>query len=186
MLVGYCRVSLADDRQSTDLQRDALINAGIDPRNIFEDRISGTKFDRPGLKECFEYMTKGDVLVVWRLDRLGRSLKHLIDIITDLKTKGIGFKALCETIDTTTATGELLFHLFGAFAQYERGLMRERVLAGLKAAELRGRKGGRPRVMDKDKIDLAKKLVATGRSISEISRVLNMPRTTLADNIKAL
>jgi len=103
-----------------------------------------------------------------------------------LKTKGIGFKALCETIDTTTATGELLFHLFGAFAQYERGLMRERVLAGLKAAELRGRKGGRPRVMDKDKIDLAKKLVATGRSLSEISRVLNMPRTTLADNIKAL
>ena len=114
MLVGYCRVSMADDRQTTDLQRDALMAVGIDHRNIYEDRVSGAKDDRPGLKACLDYLTEGDILVVWRLDRLGRSLPHLIEIVTGLRSRGIGFRSLNETIDTTTATGELLFHIFGA------------------------------------------------------------------------
>lgn len=150
MLVGYCRVSMADDRQTTDLQRDALVAAGVDRRNIYEDRVSGAKDDRPGLKACLDYLTEGDILIVWRLDRLGRSLPHLIEIVTDFKIRGIGFRSLNETIDTTTATGELLFHLFGALAQYERALIRERVIAGLRAAQRRGRRGGRPRALDQE------------------------------------
>ncbi len=150
MLVGYCRVSMADDRQTTDLQRDALVAAGVDRRNIYEDRVSGAKDDRPGLKACLDYLTEGDILIVWRLDRLGRSLLHLIEIVTDFKIRGIGFRSLNETIDTTTATGELLFHLFGALAQYERALIRERVIAGLRAAQRRGRRGGRPRALDQE------------------------------------
>ncbi len=179
MLVGYCRVSMADDRQTTDLQQDALLAAGIDRRNIYEDRTSGVKDNRPGLKACLKYLTKGDILVVWRLDRLGRSLSHLIKIMTDLKIRGIGFRSLNETINTTTVTGELLFHLFGALAQYERALIRERVIAGLRAAELRGRRGGRPRVLDYEKIEAAKELLAGGRTMSETARTLGIPRSTL-------
>lgn len=133
MLIGYCRVSMADDRQTTDLQQDALLAAGIDRRNIYEARTSGAKDNPPGLKACLKYLTEGDILVVWRLDRLGRSLAHLIEIITGLKARGIGFRSLNETID-------------------ERALIRERIIAGLRAAELRGCRGGRPRVLDHEKI----------------------------------
>lgn len=171
MLVGYCRVSIADDRQTTNLQQDALLNVGIDKRNIYEDRASGSKDNRPGLKACLDYLTEGDVLVVWRLDRLGRSLTHLIDIVAGLKSRGIGFRSLNETIDTTTATGELLFHLFGALAQYERALIRERVIAGLRAAESRGRQGGRPRALDVEKIEAAKELLTGGRTVSALSLI---------------
>lgn len=184
MLVGYCRVSMADDRQTTDLQRDALVAAGVDRRNIYEDRVSGAKDDRPGLKACLDYLTEGDILIVWRLDRLGRSLSHLIEIVTGLKIRGIGFRSLNETIDTTTATGELLFHLFGALAQYERALIRERVIAGLRAAERRGRRGGRPRVLDQEKIEAARELLVGGRSISVAARALGVPRSTLVDALK--
>src|SRR3954462_4280115 len=143
MLVGYVRVSTADERQSTDLQRDALRAAGVDERHIHEDKASGGRDDRPGLKVCLEYLTSGDVLVVWRLDRLGRSLPHLVGVVAELRARGAGLRSLCETIDTTIAPGELVFPLFASLAQYERALIRERVVAGLEAA--RGRRGGRPR-----------------------------------------
>lgn len=184
MLVGYCRVSLADDRQATDLQRDALFSAGVDQRNIFEDRASGTKDNRSGLKACLDYLSNGDVLVVWRLDRLGRSLSHLIEIVTGLSSKGIGFRSLNETIDTTTATGELLFHLFGALAQYERALTRERVIAGLRAAKRRGRRGGRPLALNQDKIEAARELIVNGRTMSAAARAIGVPRSTLVDSLK--
>ena len=184
MLVGYCRVSIADDRQTTDLQQDALSNVGIDKRNIYEDKASGSKDNRPGLKACLDYLTEGDILVVWRLDRLGRSLTHLIDIVAGLKSRGIGFRSLNGTIDTTTATGELLFHLFGALAQYERALIRERVIAGLRAAERRGRQGGRPRALDGEKIEAAKELLAGGRTVSAAARTLGIPRSTLVSTLQ--
>ncbi len=184
MLVGYCRVSVADDRQTTDLQRDALLSAGVDERNIFEDRVSGAKDDRPGLKTCLDYLKEGDILVVWRLDRLGRSLRHLIEIVAGLRSRDIGFRSLNETIDTTTATGELLFHIFGALAQYERALIQERVIAGLRAAERRGRRGGRPRVLDQEKIEAARELLAGGRTMSMAARALGLPRSTLVDALK--
>ena len=147
MLIGYVRVSTADDRQSTYLQCDALAAAGVDARHIYEDRVSGARDDRPGLKECLSFLKPGDILIVWKLDRLGRSLSHLIDIVTGLRDRGIGFRSLTESIDTTTAMGEFLFHVFGAMAQYERSLFRERVMAGLAAAKRRGKQGGRPRRM---------------------------------------
>jgi DNA invertase Pin-like site-specific DNA recombinase len=184
MLVGYCRVSMADDRQTTDLQQDALLAVGIDKRNIYKDHISGAKDKRPGLKACLDYLTEGDILVVWRLDRLGRSLPNLIEIVTGLKARGVGFRSLNETIDTTTATGELLFHLFGALAQYERALIRERVIAGLRAAERRGRQGGRPRKLDCEKIEAARELLAGGRSMSAAARTLGIPRSTLVSTLQ--
>src|SRR3954462_1993832 len=152
MLVGYVRVSTADERQSTDLQRDALRVAGVDERHVHEDRASGGRDARPGLKACLEYLTGGDVLVVWRLDRLGRSLPHLVRIVAELRSRGVGLRSLSETIDTTTATGELVFHLFASLAQYERALIRERVVAGLEVARHRGRRGGRPRRLDAERV----------------------------------
>ena len=134
MLVGYMRVSSADDRQTVDLQRDALVAAGVDPRNLHTDKASGARDDRPGLKACLDYLSAGDTLIVWKLDRLGRSLPHLLAIVTDLKARGIAFRSLTEQMDTNTPHSELLFSLFGALAQYERALTRERVMAGLAAA----------------------------------------------------
>jgi DNA invertase Pin-like site-specific DNA recombinase len=184
MLVGYVRVSTADDRQSTDLQRDALLAAGVDGRNIHEDRASGSRDDRPGLASCIEYLRPGDVLVVWKLDRLGRSLPHLIDIVNDLRQRGIGFRSLTEVIDTTTAMGEFLFHVFGALAQYERSLIRERVLAGLLAAKRRGRVGGRPRKLDTERIEAAQALLHTGMTVSAAARAVGVPRSTLVDSLR--
>jgi DNA invertase Pin-like site-specific DNA recombinase len=132
------------DRQSTDLQRDALLTAGIDVRHLFEDHASGAKGDRTGLAQALEFIRLGDVLVVWKLDRLGRSLSHLLAIVNSLKDKQVAFRSLTEGMDTTTPSGELLFHVFGALAQYERALIQERVIAGLGAAKRRGRIGGRP------------------------------------------
>ena len=143
MLIGYMRVSSVDDRQSVDLQRDALLAAGVDERHLYSDKASGARDDRSGLKTCLEYLKEGDTLIVWKLDRLGRSLANLLTIITDLKVRGVAFQSLTEQMDTTTPHGELLFSLFGALAQYERALTRERVMAGLAAAKRRGRRGGR-------------------------------------------
>jgi DNA invertase Pin-like site-specific DNA recombinase len=141
MLVGYARVSTAD--QTLDLQKDALEKAGCD--RIFTDTASGAKAERIGLDEAINYVRKGDTLVVWRLDRLGRSLPHLIETITGLNNRGIGFKSITESIDTTTSGGKLIFHIFGALAEFERDIIRERTQAGLTAARARGRKGGRPK-----------------------------------------
>src|SRR5947209_5751862 len=141
MLIGYARVSTTD--QTLDLQRDALENIGCS--KIFTDTISGAKAERPGLTDALAYVRAGDTLVVWRLDRLGRSLKHLIDTITDLNNRKIGFKSIQENIDTSTSGGKLIFHMFGALAEFERDIIRERTNAGLQAARTRGRKGGRDR-----------------------------------------
>jgi len=140
MLIGYARVSTDD--QNLDLQKDALKNAGCD--KIYEDQISGAKADRPGLTTVLEYAREGDVIVIWRLDRLSRSLKDLIEMVTLLDSKGIGLKSIHESIDTSSSTGKLVFHIFGALAEFERNLIRERTQAGLQAARARGRKGGRP------------------------------------------
>lgn len=184
MLVGYVRVSTADDRQSTDLQHDALLAAGVDGRNVHSDNASGVRDDRPGLKRCLDYLCPGDVLVVWKLDRLGRSLPHLIDIVRALREGGIGFRSLTESIDTTTPAGEFLFHVFGALAQYERSLIRERIMAGLEAAKRRGRRGGRPRRMDDEKIAAAMMLLnQPNATVSGAARAIGVPRSTLADTL---
>ncbi len=140
MLVGYMRVSSDSDRQSTDLQRDALLTAGVDARHLYEDHASGAKNDRAGLAEALAFVRLGDVLVVWKLDRLGRSLSHLLEIVTTLKSRSVSFRSLTEGMDTTTVSGELLFHVFGALAQYERALIQERVVAGLAAAGIHHQK----------------------------------------------
>lgn len=175
------RVSSEGDRQSTDLQRDALLKAGVDPRHIFEDKASGTKDNRKGLQECLNYIQPGDCLVVWKLDRLGRSLTHLIKIINELKERGAAFKSLTEQMDTTTPHGEMLFGLFGVLAQYERALIRERVKAGLEAASKRGRKGGRPHVISPEKIEAIKEALEQGTSKAAICRMFEVKRSTLYD-----
>ena len=146
MLIGCMRVSSDSDRQSTDLQRDALLAAGVDARHLFEDHASGAKDDRVGLTRALEFIHPGDVLVVWKLDRLGRSLSHLLALVTSLKDKRVAFRSLTENLDTTTPSGEFLFQVFGALAQYERALIQERVVAGLAAAVL-VRQAPLPRVL---------------------------------------
>lgn len=183
MLLGYVRVSTTDDRQSTDLQRDALVAAGVDLRHVYEDRASGARDNRPGLAACLAFVKAGDVLIVWKLDRLGRSLPHLIDVMTGLRERGVGFRSLTESLDTTTAMGEFLFHVFGALAQYERALIRERVKAGLDAARTRGRRGGRPRRLDAERIGAARALLAGGMTPSAAARSLGVPRSTLVDSL---
>jgi DNA invertase Pin-like site-specific DNA recombinase len=144
MLVGYMRVSSDTDRQTTALQRDALLAAGVDPRQLFTDKASGARDDRPGLRQALAYVQPGDCLVVWKLDRLGRSLPHLLQIVLTLQQQGVAFRSLTEQMDTTTPQGTFLFSLFGALAQYERALTQERITAGLAAAKRRGQHGGRP------------------------------------------
>src|SRR5580704_8838630 len=151
MLVGYMRVSTDGDRQVLDLQRDALLSAGVDERHLFEDRVSGSRGDRAGLTKALAFVRPGDCLIVWKLDRLGRSLPHLLTTVTDLKARGIAFRSLTEQMDTTTPQGKFLFHIFGSLAQFERSLIQERVQAGLAAARRRGRRGGRPPAIDAEK-----------------------------------
>lgn len=183
MLIGYMRVSSSDDRQSVDLQRDALISAGVDARHIYTDKASGARDDRPGLKACLAYLAEGDSLVVWKLDRLGRSLSHLLSIIADLRERGIAFRSLTEQMDTTTPHGELLFSLFGALAQYERALTRERVVAGLAAAKRRGRNGGRPPTIDAEKMDAITRALTSGASKAAVCRNFGIARSTLAGTL---
>src|ERR687886_70961 len=156
MLIGYARVSTDD--QNLDLQRDALHKAGCEL--IFDDTVSGTKARRPGLEQALSHLRPGDTLVVWRLDRLGRSLRHLIDTVTALAERGVGFRSLTESIDTTTSGGKLVFHIFGALAEFERELIRERAKAGLAAARARGRIGGRPKSLTPKSLELLNKLYA--------------------------
>jgi len=181
MLIGYARVSTGD--QTLDLQLDALKSAGC--TKIFTDTASGAKAERKGLDEALSYARAGDTLVVWRLDRLGRSLKHLIESITDLNNRKIGFKSLRENIDTTTSGGKLVFHIFGALAEFERDIIQERTQAGLLAARARGRKGGRPKALNPKKVQMARALYNDKtNTIDEICKTLNISRTTLWRYIK--
>jgi len=154
MLIGYARVSTQD--QNLNLQNDALLKAGCE--KIFEDKVSGARIERKGLTEALDYVRSGDVLVVWKLDRLGRGLRDLIDKMQDLEKRGVGFKSLTENIDTTTAGGKLIFHIFGSLAEFERNLIRERTVAGLSSARARGIKGGRKNKLTAEQIELMKKM----------------------------
>jgi len=183
MQIGYARISKADESQVLDLQIDALIESGIDRDNIYTDKISGVKDKRPGLENCLKALRKDDTLVVWKLDRLGRNLKHLITTIDDLNQRGVGFKVLIGegiNIDTTTAAGKMIFSIFGAFAEFERELIRERTLAGLKAARARGRKGGRKFQLTKAQVRLAQVAMQNrDTSVGELCKELGITRPTL-------
>jgi DNA invertase Pin-like site-specific DNA recombinase len=183
MLVGYMRVSSDSDRQTTNLQRDALLAVGVDTRHLFEDHASGAVDDRHGLAQALSFVKAGDVLVVWKLDRLGRSLAHLLTIVNALKEKQVAFRSLTEGMDTTTPSGELLFHVFGALAQYERALTRERVVAGLAAAKRRGRIGGRPLAIVGEKLDAILEALRGGMSKAAVCRSFGVKRTTLIETL---
>jgi DNA invertase Pin-like site-specific DNA recombinase len=181
MLVGYARVSTTD--QTLALQQDALTKAGC--TKIFTDIASGAQAERKGLTEAISYVRAGDILVVWKLDRLGRSLKDLITRITELNDRKIGFKSLTEQIDTTTSGGKLIFHIFGALAEFERDIIKERTKAGLEAARSRGKRGGRPMALSPEKIKLARKLYADkSMSVAEICKMLGISRHTLQRYVK--
>jgi DNA invertase Pin-like site-specific DNA recombinase len=176
MLIGYARVSTDD--QKLNLQQDALRAAGCE--KIFEDHLSGVKAACPGLNSALEIARAGDILVVWRLDRLGRSLKDLIQLTETLKERSIGLYSLQEAINTTSSSGQLVFHLFGALAEFERNLIRERTQAGLTAARARGRTGGRPKALDPKKRELAVKLYNDHQySIGEICQMMGISKPTL-------
>ncbi len=178
-LIGYARVSTAE--QDVNLQLDALKKAGCDEANIFFDKASGVRSDRPGLDACIAALQPGDTLVVWRLDRLGRSMQHLVTLVEELLGKKIGFRSLCDgAIDTTTASGELMFNIFSSLAQFERRLIQERTRAGLGAARARGRKGGRkPISPDDPRVKTAKRMHKDhGMSIDQICETLKISRPT--------
>ena len=176
MVVGYARVSTAE--QSLALQQDALTRAGCG--RTFSDTASGAVEERPGLTAALDYVRAGDTLVVWRLDRLGRTLRHLIAQVNALDAQGVGFRSLTEAIDTTTTGGKLVFHIFGALAEFERELIRERTRAGLAAARARGRMGGRPRVFTDAQVEMARVLLADPlRPIDEVCAALHVSRATL-------
>jgi DNA invertase Pin-like site-specific DNA recombinase len=180
MLIGYARVSTHD--QTLNLQQDALQKAGCN--KIFTDTASGAKTERKGLEEALRYVCTGDTLIVWRLDRLGRSLPHLITTLTGLEEGGIGFKSLTENIDTTTCGGKLIFHIFGALAEFERNLIKERTQAGLTAARARGRRGDRPKVLTGRQLSVAQDLYARRHPITEILQTLKISKATLYRALK--
>lgn len=181
MLVGYARVSTSG--QDFGMQMDALNEAGCE--RVYRDVASGTKAARPGLAEALDYVRAGDTLVVWRLDRLGRSLSHLIEVVRGLNDGGVGFRALQEQVDTTTAGGKLVFHVFGALAEFERELIRERTAAGLKAARARGRVGGRRKLMTPEQVRQASLLLDNPDcNVGEICRTFGVHRATLYRNVK--
>jgi DNA invertase Pin-like site-specific DNA recombinase len=176
MLIGYARVSTPD--QKLDLQLDALRQAGCE--RLFQDVMSSTRLDRPGLQAALSHLRPGDTFVIWKLDRLGRSVKGLITLTETLKTQGIAFVSLHDKIDTATALGEFFFHIIGAFAQLERSLIVERTQAGLAAARVRGRRGGRPRKVTKAKLRIAMAAMADRESnASEVARLIGINRTVL-------
>jgi DNA invertase Pin-like site-specific DNA recombinase len=176
MRLGYVRVSTAD--QNEDLQRDALTAAGCD--RMFVDHASGKLESRPGLDAMLDQLRPGDAVVIWRLDRLGRSLRHLIDLAADLESRGVALVSLKENLDTTTPGGRLIFHVLGALAEFERDLIRERTQAGLAAARARGRVGGRPTVWTPEKLTTAREMHASGDyDVATIARVLGVSRATV-------
>ena len=183
MLIGYMRVSTSGDRQVLDLQRDALLAAGVDARHLFEDRVTRSRGDRVGLTKALAFLEPGDCLVVWKLDRLGRSLPHLLATVTALKNRGIAFRSLTEQMDTTTPQGEFLFHIFGSLAQFERSLIQERVQAGLAAARRRGRHGGRPTALDTEKLAAVTAALDAGATKAAVCRLFGIKRSTLIDSL---
>ena len=180
-LIGYARVSTTD--QDPTLQEDALHQAGC--TRVFVDTASGAAADRPQLEAVLQYLRPGDVLVAWRLDRLGRSLKHLVSLMADLESRGNGFRSLNESIDTTTPTGRLVFHIFAALAEFERELIRERTRAGLKVARARGRKGGRKPKMTPNKVEVARRMYSDQKSVSEIAETLGVSRASIYRHLGA-
>jgi len=180
--LGYARVSTT--AQDSSLQTDALTAAGC--AQIWTDVASGGRDDRPKLARLLERLLPGDTLVVWRLDRLGRSLPHLLSTITELESRGVGFRSLTESIDTTTAGGRLVFSIFGALADFERQLIRDRTMAGLEAARARGRRGGRPTVMTPARVDAARALLARpGATVTSVAKDLGVSRATLYRTVLA-
>ena len=183
MLIGYMRVSKADGSQTTDLQRDALLAAGVAAERLYEDQASGRRDNRPGLAACLKALREGDLLILWKLDRLGRDLRHLINTVHDLTARGVGLKVLTgqgAAIDTATPSGKLVFGIFAALAEYERELISERTVAGLALARARGRKGGRPFKMTAAKLRLA--MAAMGHQetkVGDLCRELGVTRQTL-------
>ena len=181
MLIGYARISTHD--QTLALQQDALEKA--DCELIFTDRVSGTKAERKGLTDALSHLREGDTLVVWRLDRLGRSLRHLIDTVTELNARGVGFKSLQENIDTTTSGGKLVFHIFGALAEFEREIIRERIQAGLDSARSRGKVGGRPKVLSAKEVQMLNNMAADkSLTVADICKTLGIGRTTFYRYVK--
>ena len=175
MKIGYARISTLE--QNPDLQHDALKKAGCE--KVFEDKVSGAKTSRPGLDAALEYARAGDCIVVWRLDRLGRSLKHLIEVVEDLESKEIGFISLQEGFDTTTSGGKLIFQIFGALAEFERNLIRERTMAGLTAARARGRLGGRRKKLTNDQVETLRRMADSRQhTIMEICTVMGISKPT--------
>ena len=183
MLVGYMRVSKADGSQVLDLQRDALLGAGLKAERLYEDHASGKRDDRPGLEACLKALRKGDTLVSWKLDRLGRDLRHLVNLVHDLTSRGVGLKVLAgqgANLDTTTANGRLIFGIFAALAEFERELIVERTHAGLASARARGRNGGRPFKMTAAKLRLAQAAMGkAGTQVGELCAKLGISRQTL-------
>ena len=175
------RVSSDNDRQTTDLQRDALLTAGVDPRHVFEDKASGARDDRPGLQQALAYIRPGACLVVWKLDRLGRSLSHLLHIVSTFQAQGVAFRSLTEQMDTTTPQGAFLFSVFGALAQYKRAVTQERIRAELEAARRRGKRGGRPQAMSPEKLEAILAALHAGASKASLCRTFGVKRTTLYD-----
>ena len=182
-LIGYARVSKADGSQVHDLQRDALVRAGVDPRHIYEDAASGRRDDRPGLEACLKALRTGDTLAVWKLDRLGRDLRHLVNLVGDLTKRSVGLKVLSgegASIDTTTANGRLVFAIFAGLAEFERELISERTRAGLASARARGRKGGRPFKMTAAKLRLAQAAMGKPETrVNDLCTELGITRQTL-------
>jgi DNA invertase Pin-like site-specific DNA recombinase len=187
MLIGYMRVSKSDGTQAVDLQHDALLAAGVAPERLYEDLASGRKDDRPGLRACLKALQPGKTLVVWKLDRLGRDLKHLVTLMEELHQREVGFKVLTGTgaqIDTTTANGRLVCGIFAALAEFEAALIRERTRAGLAAARARGRLGGRPRKMTKDALRMAMAAMAAPQAkAGDVARRLGITMTTLYEYV---
>jgi DNA invertase Pin-like site-specific DNA recombinase len=175
MLIGYARVSTAD--QNLDLQRDALKKAGC--KRVFTDQMSGARADRPGLAEAMSHVREADVICVWRLDRLARSLPNLIEIVAELERRGAGLRSQTESIDTTTTGGKLIFHIFGALAEFEKNVIRDRTIAGLQAARKRGRVGGRPRSMTDEKLRAAKRLLRDGTPPKDVAKIIGVSAPTL-------
>jgi DNA invertase Pin-like site-specific DNA recombinase len=181
MKIGYARVSTAD--QHLYMQVDALKNAGCE--EVYTDVASGAKSTRPGLEKALEYLRDGDTLVVWKLDRLGRSIKHLIQAVNDLQNQNIAFQSLQESIDTSTSGGKLIFHIFSALAEFERDLIQERTQAGLKAARVRGRMGGRPPLLDKRQINRMIEMYDEQKNtVAEICKIYDISRPSFYNYLK--